>query len=310
MNAPANLSDAAFRARNVGAGEVAALFDISPWLTRFELWQRKAGNVATPEFNEMVNGVPVDMRIWCGIQLERTVIDIACKLWGYERVETPARLDNGAGLGGHPDQLVRCPDRGIGVLEVKTADWLVAKNWGDEPPANYQLQANTYAGLAKVGWAEVVTLVGGNDPRRFPLEFRPTLFAETERRVAEFWQSVRDGNAPKPDYTRDGGTLSELYDPADTIIDLRLDNRMPELMQEYLAAKEAERAAGCLVDAAKAEILEKLGNNSAAMVEGYSCRVPVVAGSADRVITADMVGQTIKGRASHRRFYVKEKEVK
>jgi predicted phage-related endonuclease len=51
VNAPANLSDAAFRASVVGASEVAALFDASPWLTKFELWHRKAGNIAVPDFN-------------------------------------------------------------------------------------------------------------------------------------------------------------------------------------------------------------------------------------------------------------------
>ncbi|MET3710371.1 putative phage-related endonuclease [Sphingomonas trueperi] len=309
MNAPANLSDAAFRASVVGAGEVAALFDASPWLTRFELWQRKAGNIAAPEFNAIgADGKPADMRIFCGVMLEQAVIDIACKLWGYERVETPKHVTNGKGLGGHPDQLVRCPERGVGVLEIKTADWLIAKQWGDEPPLNYQLQAQTYAGLCGVQWCDIITLVGGNEPKRFQMEFRGKVFAEIERRVAEFWASVEAGTAPKPDYTRDGGALAELYsDPKNTLADLRTDNRMPELLQEYLDAKDAERAAMARVDAAKAEILEKLGEHSAAIVEGYSCRVPLQAGSPDRVITADMVGQVLPGRKPHRRFYVKAK---
>jgi predicted phage-related endonuclease len=53
MNAPANLDEAKFRASHVGASEAAALFDCSPYLTRFELWHRKAGNIATPEFNAL-----------------------------------------------------------------------------------------------------------------------------------------------------------------------------------------------------------------------------------------------------------------
>lgn len=305
-----SLSDEAFRASVVGAGEVAALFDASPWLTRFELYHRKRGTIATPEFNAVTNGVPDDMRIFCGVMMEPVVVEIACRLWGYERVETPKRLTNGKGLGGHPDQLVRCPERGIGVLEIKTADWLAAKGWGDEPPLNYQLQAQSYAGLAGVEWCEIVTLVGGNDPRRFPMPFRPKVYAEIERRVAQFWQDVADNREPKPDYTRDGDVLSELFnDPADTSIDLRRDDRMPELLQELLEAKEAERQAACRVDAAKAELLEKLGNNTHALVEGYICRVPLVAGSPPRTITADMIGQTIKGRAPHRRFTVKEVNV-
>lgn len=308
---PANLTDAAFRASVVGAGEVAALFDCSPWLTHFELWQRKAGNVSTPEFNARnPDGSPVNSRIHWGVKLEALIVEEACERWGYVPVETPKRVDNGAGLGGHPDKLVRCPDRGIGVLEVKTVDWIERKKWGDEPPSQYLLQPNTYAGLLKVQWFDVIVMVlgGQTDLERHQYEFRARLFAETQRRVSAFWQSVHANKPPKPDYTRDGGTLAELYNPADTLIDLRRDNRMPELMQEYLDAKEAERAAACLVDAAKAEILEKLGDNAAAMVEGYSCRVPLQAGSPDREITAEMVGTVLKGRAPHRRFYIKEKQ--
>lgn len=305
-------TDAAFRARVVGAGEVAALFDMSPWLTHFELWQRKAGKIATPEFNARnPDGSPVNSRIHWGVKLEKLIVQEACERWGYEPLPTPERLDNGKGLGGHPDKIVWCPERKAKVtLEVKTVDWLERKKWGEEPPTQYLIQPNTYAGLGETPYFDVIAMVlgGSTDLERHQYEFRAKLYAETERRVADFWASVRAGRAPKPEYSRDGSTIAELYGaPEETLVDLRHDNRMPEVLVEYLQAKEAERAAMHRVDAAKAEILEKLGNNTAAMVDGFSCRVPLQAGSPDREITADMVGQVIKGRAAHRRFYIKER---
>ena len=162
--------DDAFRSSVVGASEVAALFDASPYVTRFELWHRKVGNVATPDFGG-------NERIEAGIRLEPVIIDWACDKWGYAKAETPKRLDNRNGLGGHPDQLVVCPDRGSGLLEVKTADWLVAKSWGEEPPLHYQLQAMSYMGLAGVTWGDIVILVGGNELRdlQAPLDATQTL---------------------------------------------------------------------------------------------------------------------------------------
>lgn len=306
------MNDAEFRASVVGAGEVAALFGCSPWLTEYELWMRKAGRVATPEFNARnPDGSPVNSRIHWGVKLEALIIQEACERWGYEPLDTPKRITNGKGLGGHPDRIVWCPERKVKVtLEVKTVDWLERKKWGEEPPMQYLIQPNTYAGLGDTPFFDVITMVlgGGTDIERHQYDFRPKLYAETERRTEVFWESVRANKPPKPDYTRDGATLAELFsDPADTLIDLRRDNRMPELMQEYLDAKEAERMASCRVDAAKAEILEKIGNNAEAMVEGYTCRVPVFGGAPDKVITADMVGQKIKGRAAHRRFTIKER---
>ncbi len=84
--------------------------------------------------------------------LEPVIVQMACERWAYVPLDTPKRLDNGKGLGGHPDKLVRCPVRGPGVLEVKTADWLVAKQWGDEPPVNYLMQPEEDPSLSESAW--------------------------------------------------------------------------------------------------------------------------------------------------------------
>ena len=303
--------DAMFRAQHVGASEATALFGCNPWLTEFELWHRKKGNISTPAFNAVHDGTPENERIYWGVKLEAAIIDAAKERYGYtDREPADPPLSNGHGFGGHPDRRVICPSRGPGIVEVKLVDWLVRKGWGDEPPLNYLVQGNGYAGLDGVTWFDMLVLVGGNKLERFQYDFRPKLYAETEARVDRFWLSVHAGKPPRPDYSRDGGAIAELFaDPSDTLIDLRRDNRMPELIEEYLEAKAEETAAGCRVDAAKAELLEKLGDNTTALVDGYSCRAPVVKGSPDKLITADMVGQVIKGRAAHRRFYIKTKEI-
>lgn len=304
-------TDAIFRAQHVGASEATALFDCNPWLTHFELWHRKKGNIAVPEFNAIADdGAPENERIFWGIRLEAAIIEAAKERYGYtDRKPADPPLSNGKGFGGHPDRRVIDPARGPGIVETKMVDWLERKKWGDEPPLNYLVQGNGYAGLDGVAWFDMLVLVGGNKLERFQYEFRPKLYAETEKRVEAFWESIHANRPPKADYTRDLDPIAELYAaPGETMIDLRRDNRMAELMQEFLDAKQEESEAGCRVDAAKAEILEKLGSNAEALVEGYSCRVPVQGGSPDKIITAEMVGKVIKGRAPHRRFYVKAKE--
>ena len=293
--------DDAFRSSVVGASEVAALFDCHPWLTHFELWHRKNGTVATPDFAG-------DERTYWGTVLEPVIIQGACERFGYEPIDTPKRLDNGKGLGGHPDRLVRCPKRGIGVLEVKTADWLVAKGWGDEPPLNYQLQAMAYQGLAGAEWAEIIVLVGGNELRQFAVQFRPAIYAEIEKRVASFWASVREGRAPKPDYSRDGSTISALFPSAtDEVLDLRANNQMTDAATRWLAGKALEREGKAQAEAAQAEIMERLGEAGTALLDGMTVKCPTVKATPDRVITAENVGEVIKGRKSYRRFNIAEK---
>lgn len=306
MNAPTRLAlsdqDDDFRAQHVGASEVAALFDASPYLTHFELYHRKAGTIATPDF--MADGAANNERIEAGIRLEPAIIDWACDKWGYLDCDTPRNLSNGAGLGGHPDKFVHCPQRGDGVLEIKTADWLVAKKWGDEPPLHYLLQAQVYAGLAGVKWVDVVVLVGGNDLRRFTYEFRPSLFAEIEARVTAFWQSIRAGDPPKPDFARDGDTLAQvLGEPADEVADLRRDNEADHLAVEWLAAKADVKAAETRAEEAKTALLLKIGNAGRALLPTHRITAGMTKGTEDRPAVE---GEIIKGRKGYRQFLLKE----
>jgi predicted phage-related endonuclease len=296
VNAPVRIeTDAEFRARVVGASEVAALFGLSPWLTEYELYQRKVGKIATPAFNEVVDGVPVNERAFWGVKLEPLIIEGACERWGYQPCDEPHRLDNGAGLGGHPDRIVMCPERGRGVLEAKMVDWLEVKKWGDEPPLNYLLQNMSYQGLAGCVWGDMIVLVGGNELRRFQYDFRPKLYAEIEQRVATFWDRVRRKDAPKPDYTRDGAVIAEVYSGGAGLTNLTHWNRGVVLAAEYLEAKEREKAAQADAEAAKAELLERMGDHDAATLEGFYISASMVKGSTYTVT-----------RKPYRRFTVKE----
>lgn len=319
MTAITNLSDElAFRASVVGASEVAALFGESSYLTEFELWHRKKGTIDTPAFDAMKDdGTPENERIYWGVRLEAAIIDAAKERYGYTDREQLARLDNGKGLGGHPDRRVICPHRGPGIIEVKTVDWLTRKGWGDEPPLSYLLQNQAYQGLDGVEWGDVIVLVGGNQLERFQYEFRPNLYANIERRVEAFWKSIEEDRPPQPDFDRDGDTISELYrDIGVERIDLTGDNIATASAAEYLEAAEAEKEARKRKDAAKAEIIFKMGEAA-----GLSGELPpekrVIADLPGFRVTATLIdeipdrpanpGEVIKGRKAYRRFAIKEK---
>ena len=312
MNAPTKISvdqldDEAFRASVVGASEVAALFDESPYLTRFELWHRKTGDIATPEFDAMADdGTPENERIYWGVRLEAAILEAAQERYGYEIEQRDGRLTNGSGLGGHPDAIAVCPKRGRGILEIKTADWLVRKGWGDEPPIHYLLQSQTYQGLAGVQWGDVLVLVGGNKLERFQYDFRPKVYAEIEKRTAEFWRTIEASTPPPADYSRDLDTIKTLYsEQGEETIDLQGDNRAAIAAAEYLAGAEIEKAGKARKEAAAAEIFDKLRDASFAFANGFTVKSTLVKAVADR---AAEPGEIIKGRKSYRRLTIKETE--
>lgn len=310
MNSPtinSTFDDALFRASVVGAAEVAALFDASPWLTHFELWHRKTGNIATPEFNAIDDrNVPENERAYWGVKLEPLIIEAACERWGYVPMETPHVLDNGKGLGGHPDRIVTDNGEKV-ILEVKMVDWLQVKKWGDEPPLHYLLQNMSYQGLAGCVRGDMIVLVGGNELRRFQYEFRPKLYADIERRVVEFWQSVKANDAPKPDFARDGRALAELLgEPTEEVIDLSFDNQADDLAATYLMAKARAKEADQDAEEAKNALLLKIGNAGFAKLGCHKISANQTKGSAGTLITEEHVGTTIGARKGYRRFDVKE----
>lgn len=293
-------SDAEFRSRHVGAAEVATLFDASPYQTRFQLWHQKRGSIAVDDLSD-------NERVLWGSALEPVIVAEACRRYGYQPEATPAHLDNGNGLGGHPDRFVICPERGPGILETKTVDWLVCKKWGDEPPLNYLLQTQSYIGLSRRTWGEVVVLVGGNELRRFPYDFRPAIYAEIESRVAEFWRTVRDNVEPPVDYARDHDALIEAIGlPDGSLVDLRQSDDAAEIAAEFLAAKQAGKEAEVRAEIAKCKLIEKIGAAETALLDGFRISANQTKGSAGTLIKPEMVGTCVGVRKGYRRFDVKE----
>jgi predicted phage-related endonuclease len=299
VNAPAQIlgdPDHEFRSTHVGASECAALFDCSPYVTRLELWHRRKGNISAVDLSD-------NERAEWGLRLEPAIIAAAADRYGYQLEDTPRRLSNGRGLGGHPDQLAT-DERGPGIIEIKTADWLVFKQWGDEPPEHYLLPAMAYAGLAGRKWCDIIVLVGGNRLERFCYDFRPKIYAEIERRVEQFWQSVRANDPPPADYTKDLDTITELHrESAGNHLDLTGDNSAQDAAVTYLWAREARLNAAKKEDEAKAELLDKLGAAESATLNGYLVRAPTIASIPDRTAKP---GELIKGRRAYRKLNVKE----
>jgi hypothetical protein len=151
----------------------------------------------------------------------------------------------------------------------------------------------------------VLVLVGGNSLERFQYDFRPKIYAEIERRVEAFWQSVREGKAPPADYTRDLGTIKELYaDQGEETIDLQGDNRAAIAAAEYLAGAELEKEGKARKEAAAAELFDKLRDASFAFASGFTIKSTLVSATPERVAEP---GEIISGRKSYRRLTIKER---
>lgn len=294
----------ALRAEHVGGSEVAALFGEHPQLTRYELWHQKAGLLPAPHLSD-------SERVFWGSTLEPAIAEGVASKTGWKTRKVHSYFSRRPpGLGGSLDYEIVANDKGAGVLEIKTADWLVAKEWGGEPPLSYELQLQSYFACTGRNWGVMAVLVGGNDLKLFEYERRPKTVATIEAAIAAFWRSIAEKEPPAPDFTRDGPTISQLYAHAaqGKTVDLTGDDHLVALVEQYQRAAAEEGANKRARERCKAEILTLAGDAETVLCGGYRLGLGQVAGIPDRPITGEMVGQVIRGRSGYRSLRVGERK--
>ena len=266
----------AVRARHVGASEVAALFGASPYLTRFELWHIKRGTLPSADLSE-------DDRIFWGTVLEPAVARGVADLrgWNVRKVRRYIVHPAIAGMGASLDYEVVAHERGAGCLEIKTVDGLAFRNgWEDgEPPLHIELQLQHQMACTGRAWGAIAALVGGNTLKVYERTRRPGTIARIEAAVADFWGSIEAGQEPRPDWAADGAAIAALYRDATPgkVVDMSDDNRLPHLCAEYRRAADAEKVASEAKDAAKAEMLTKIGDAAKVVCGPYTISAGTVA---------------------------------
>ena len=302
----------ALRATNVGASEVAALFDAQPAYApgRFALWQVKAGRMEPePVGNERVR--------W-GLLLEDAIAAAAAEREGWRVLPGVfATADRCRGLSATLDRIIAEPGEaeraegltGPGALELKNVDWLTHRaKWGEEPPLHILLQLQAQLACTGFEWGALAALVGGNDLRIYRYRRREKVIAEIERRVAAFWQSVRVGAAPNADASDSATRALAAIEPevVDEPADLTADPEAAILAADFAAAAKEEKAAEKRRKEAGNRLLQKLGGHRWAKVPGWRVSQAVTDENPGTPITAEMVGQIIGKRAGYRSLIVKE----
>lgn len=266
------------RRRHVGSSEAAALFNLSPHLTRLELYLRKRGEIPEPDLsgNEAVS--------W-GNYLEPAIGQAVADRtgWAVRKVHRYVTHPAVEGMGCSLDFEILNHQRGPGVLEIKTVDRLVfLREWPDDlPPIHHELQLQHQLACTQRTWGAFGVLVGGNHLRVIPYERHLGAIARLEREVESFWREVQEGREPRPDYRSDLAALCARYRETrrGSFLDLRGSSRARELCDAYSAAADAERDARQRREAAKAELLDLIKTSETTWIDGYCIHAGTVEGS-------------------------------
>jgi predicted phage-related endonuclease len=187
----------------ISASEAAALFNVSPWVTRWMLWQRFA--------NGMDIDAEPDARMSWGTKLEPLILEQASEDMRLE--VRPNRQPNGAQqyfrtgwFGCHRDGDIICPDRGPGAIETKSVfnyqTWMADWGGGKVPPRHVeiQLQVQMYVGAGNASpfhWGVIAVWIAG-EVYYFERQPIPELFDRLHAEAKSFFASVKSKDEPDP----------------------------------------------------------------------------------------------------------------
>lgn len=255
------------RLEDVTSTEVAALFGISPWLTRFELWHRKKAKT-------IVEVAPNDRMKW-GSRLEASIANGVAEDNGwdirpmkeYMRL-MPLRIGSSFDFATGED----------GLLEVKNVDSLAYKDgWlinGDsvEAPPHIELQLQNELLVSGRKFVYLVALVGGNRVTAIKREPDLDIHEAIKTKVAEFWESIDMSLEPLPNFKEDAKFIASLHGYAEPgkIMNAAGDTKLAGLVRDYKEWGEKTASAQAEKDGIKAQILTLIEDAEKVTGDGFT----------------------------------------
>lgn len=247
----------------ITASKVAAIAGVSRWESPYSLWHRMAGHLPPEdpkdEFTVGHAFEPALAELWKsanpGWRLSPGEVQHRTDRYGFPVAVT---LDRRASRG-----------RARRVVEFKTARSL--EDWGDhftdQAPDDYVCQTILQQGVT--GWtalpAHLVVMGPFFQWHTYEIGFDQSVFDALIDRARAFWQSIQDGIEPALDDT------VPTYEAVRALHPLIEDRKVilpTPLGRDYLAAVDARKAAEAAERGLKAQVLDRMGTASTAVIDG------------------------------------------
>lgn len=278
----------ALRTQDLTSTDVAALFGLSPYKTRFELFhQKREAEVVKFADNPrmawgrrlesaVANGIADDMgwavrpfkeymripeaRLGASfdfrIQSEMPPIQQPADAWNRPRHDSPADA----------------------ILEIKCVDFLAFRDgWTIEDdfieaPAHIELQGQHQMLVSGLARAYIGVLVGGNRIEVIERQADPAVHAGILAAARQFWADIASGNAPDPVMPDDAGAVIQMnqYAAPGKLLDARSNPDVIAAVQAYAEASARAKDAEEEKQVRKADLLLAIGDAEKVLVDGFS----------------------------------------
>jgi len=295
------------RSKHIGASEVAALFDMSPFTTLWQLWMEKSGKLPPEDLSG-------NKSVQAGTFLESGIANWAAHRWDMkiEKVVDYYTADGCPGMGASLD----FQTDGGHPVEIKWSahgdGWEYEGDTITCAPDNYVLQVLHQMACtgAEYGW--LIALIR-NEPRRMKVPRSVEIISKIKSHVAKFWDSVRAGEEPPVDFNKDGDAVVRLLDFV-PMSEVTLNTEHAHLFQTYLENAAVEKEAKAKKEAAKTELLtlsiEAMGKMNTSQEKAvvkcgdHKLSISTVKASVGTEITEQMIGEFYGARSGYKKVTV------
>lgn len=289
------------RGKDVTSTQSAALFGLSPYMTKFELYHEKKNGIKK-EFkvtDRMEKGDRLEAAIAAEIALQEGFSDL-------KPFKTYMRIPE-LRLGSSFDfEAIDKNGKPI-LIEIKGVDYFQYKEkWTeDEAPAHIEIQTqHEMLASGRFDRACIVACTGIWDYHPIYRDRDTDVENAIVKATRQFWHEVSSGIEPPVDYARDQAVIDAMFPGCkDEPEDWTGDEEMESLLRRYDIAGMQEKEFKKQKDAIKAEIHHKLGDAKAAFTDRYKVTAGRTKDGKDRVAEP---GEVIKGRKGYRQCLVKE----
>jgi putative phage-type endonuclease len=199
----------AVRRTGIGSSDAPAIVGALPDAWRrgpLEVYLEKIGEAeARPPSIAMRRGTllePLVAQLYAEAQPDRTVSDADGRM--FRSREHPHLLAS-------PDRWVEDPERGLGVLELKTSSVWASETWqGGAPPLHVQVQVQHQLLCLGAAWAAVAVLIGDEPIQTWDVPRDDAFLAVYVTHARAFWTAV-ERREPPPAAAASLDTLKRLY---------------------------------------------------------------------------------------------------
>lgn len=298
----------------LGGSEAAAVLGLSRYQSALSVYLRQIGeDVSVPDNEKMLWGRLLESVI--AKEYERRT---GYQTWHNNKYKHYTHFRH-SWMGCLPDAIAHDPERGNGVIEIKTASEYVKHEWNDgNSPEEYIVQLMHNMAVVGTSWGALVVLIGGSDFRIVPFDRDDELIDLIIQKESEFWHNHVLKRIPPDPTGASLDVLSKLYRKDNgTSIVLRQDE-IGKAIHQYLDTKAALDELSKKNDDAKAVIQAAMGEASQGIYQDngttYGISWSTVKGRVSFDAKAlekdypDLYGKYMKTGASYRRFAVKEKK--